>query len=313
MALALFIDVGRSLDEAVKRVQLAEKLGYDEVWQSQLPYTRDTTVVMSAYAVATTRVGLGTGVLPIYTRHPTAMAQMAATLDELSGGRFRLGIGVSHRATVEGMWGLKLERPVEAMAEYLEIVTSLIRSGSASVEGKFFTARANYAAPHREDMPVMISALNPRMLGLAGEKADGAVLWMCSPAYIEKEVVPRVKAGRETAGKSFEGFAIVAPVPASLTSDPAAGRDVFRRSVQMYASLPFYRKMMDASGFAAELERGEISDAMVDELAVIGDAKTIREAIRRCRDAGATVVGPGPFSGHEGAAGFDATVEAARG
>ena len=181
------------------------------------------------------------------------------------------------------------------------------------MEGKFFTARANYAAPHREDMPVMISALNPRMLGLAGEKADGAVLWMCSPAYIEKEVVPRVKAGRETAGKSFEGFAIVAPVPASLTSDPAAGRDVFRRSVQMYASLPFYRKMMDASGFAAELERGEISDAMVDELAVIGDAKTIREAIRRCRDAGATVVGPGPFSGHEGAAGFDATVEAARG
>lgn len=313
MALAVFIDVGRSIGEAVKRVQLAERLGYDEVWQTQLPTARDTSITMSAFAGATQRVRLGTGVLPIYTRHPTAMAQMAATLDELAGGRFCLGIGVSHRVTVEGMWGLKLEQPVRAMREYLEIVTALIRTGSVSVEGRYFTARASYTGPRREDMPIMISALNPRMLELAGELADGVVLWMCSPRYIETEVLPRVRAGRQKAGKDLEGFAIVAPVPASLTSNPAAGRDVFRSTVERYASLPFYRRMMDASGFAEELGRGQVSDAMVDELAGIGDEKVVRAAVRRYADAGANVAGPGPFGGHEGAAGFDATLEAATG
>src|SRR5216684_5917285 len=106
-----FIDVGRSLEDGVGRARLAESLGLDSVWVTQLPGARDAAVVLSAYAGATERIGLGTGVLPIYTRHPTAMAQMAATLDELSHGRFILGIGVSHKVTVESMWGLRLEHP----------------------------------------------------------------------------------------------------------------------------------------------------------------------------------------------------------
>src|SRR5437588_5321163 len=199
--LAVSIDAGRSLPSSVERARVAEGFGYDSIWSSQLPPARDTSLVLAAYACATSSIGLGTAVLPIYARHPAAMGQMAATLDELSGGRFRLGIGVSHKVTVEGMWGLRLDRPVDAMREYVAIVRGLLAEGSASVEGEHFTARAAYGAPRRAGLPILVAALNPRMLELAGEVADGVALWMCSPGYIEREVIPRLCAGRERAGK----------------------------------------------------------------------------------------------------------------
>src|SRR5690349_25122197 len=137
----------KTLDESVARARTAESLGYESVWTSQLPPARDASLVLAAYAAGTERIKLGTAVLPIYTRHPTAMVQMAASLDELSGGRFILGIGVSHRVTVEAMWGLHLVSPVEAMREYLMIVRSSVRDGACSFEGKHFTARWSYLGP----------------------------------------------------------------------------------------------------------------------------------------------------------------------
>src|SRR5438067_8966575 len=113
-ALAASVAPGKSIDQAVARVQKLEQLGYDSVWCSQLPDARDTPLVLAEYARATSKIRLGTAVMPIYTRHPTAMAQMAATLDELSRGRFLLGLGVAHQVTVEGFWGLKLEHPAQA-------------------------------------------------------------------------------------------------------------------------------------------------------------------------------------------------------
>jgi F420-dependent oxidoreductase-like protein len=311
--LAAFNPAVKTLDESIARAQTAERLGYESIWTSQLPDARDASLVLAAYAAATKRIGLGTGVLPIYTRHPTAMAQMAATLDEMSGGRFILGIGISHKVTVESMWGMHLDSPLTAMREYLDIVRTSLRDGACAYEGKYFTARWAYSAPRRPDLPVMISALNPHMLELAGEHADGVVLWMCSPGYIRDHVVPAVTAGRMKAGKTLEGFEIVAPVPVCLTTDRAAAQAVFRKTVERYASLPYYRKMMDKSGFAAELASGDISPEMLDEYAGIGDESQVRDAIRRYREAGATLPAAGPFSGHEGAAGFEKTLEAAAG
>jgi F420-dependent oxidoreductase-like protein len=300
-----------TLAESVARAQAAEKFGYESVWVIQLPDARDASLVLAAYAAATHRVMLGTGVLPIYTRHPTAMAQMAATVDELSGGRFILGIGISHRVTVEGMWGMQLNSPVDAMREYLSIVRTSLRDGGCDFEGAHFSARWTYSAPRRPGIPVMISALNPRMLELAGELADGVVLWMCSPSYTRDHVIPALKAGREKAGKTLDGFEVVSAVSACLTADRAAALDVFRQTVTRYASLPFYRKMLDASGFQSELESGTVSEAMLDELAGIGDERQVRDAIARYRDCGVTLPVVGPFGGHKGAAGFEATLEAA--
>ena len=299
--LAAFSPAVRTLDESISRAKAAERLGYESIWTTQLPDARDGALVLAAYAANTERLRIGTGVLPIYTRHPTAMVQMAATLDELSGGRFILGIGVSHRVTVEGMWGLKLDAPVDAMREYLDIVRTSLREGACSKDGRYFSARWSYSAPRRADLPIMISALNPRMLALAGEMADGVVLYMCPPAYIEQQVVPAISAGREKAGKSLDGFEIVAAVDACVTSDRAAALEVYRQTLDRYGSLPFYRKAMESGGFDAE------------GLAAIGDEAEVRAAIRRYRDAGATLPGIGPFGRHKGAAGYEATLEAAAG
>lgn len=309
--IAAFSPAVRTLDESVSRAREAERIGYESVWVTQLPDARDAALVLAAYAAATQWVRLGTGVLPIYTRHPTAMAQMAATLDELSKGRFILGVGVSHKLTVETMWGLKLDQPVEAMREYLRIVQASLRNGAASEEGKYFSASWSYSAPRRGDLPVMISALNPRMLELAGEIADGVVLWMCSPKYIKDVVVPHVAAGRAKAGKPMEGFEVVAAVPISLTADREAGLNVFRATVERYAGLPYYRRMMDASGYADELAAGNVTDAMLDDLGGIGDEEKVRDVVRRYREAGTTLPCVGPFAGHAGAAGFVPSLEAA--
>jgi F420-dependent oxidoreductase-like protein len=301
----------RTLDESVSRAREAERLGYESVWITQMPDARDAALVLTAYAAATQWVRLGTGVLPIYTRHPTAMAQMAATLDEMSGGRFILGIGVSHKVTVESMWGLRLDHPVVAMREYLSIVRSSLRDGSASSDGTQFSAHWSYSAPRRGELPVMISALNPLMLELAGEVADGVVLWMCAPSYIRDQVIPHLTAGRAKVGKTMEGFEVMAAVPACVTNDRAAGLGVFRQTVERYASLPFYRRALDASGFAEELAAGQIGDGMLDQLGGIGDDARVRDAVRRYRAAGVTLPCVGPFAGHAGAAGFLATLEAA--
>ena len=297
--LAAFTPAVKTLEDSIARAKAAERLGYESVWTTQLPASRDASLVLAAYAANTERIKIGTGVLPIYTRHPTAMVQMAATLDEMSGGRFILGIGVSHKVTVESMWGMRLDRPVDAMREYLTIVRSSLQEGACAFEGSFFTARWSYAGPRRADLPIMISALNPRMLELAGEVADGVVLYMCGPDYIRDEVMPRIRAGREKAGRSMEGFEVVAAVDACVTADRAAALGVYKNTLDRYGSLPYYRRAMEAGEFSA------------DRLAAIGDASDVRETISRFREAGVTLPGVGPFAGHEGAKGFEATLEAA--
>lgn len=304
--LGVSCDAGRTLPPSIERAKLADHLGFDSVWSSQLPPARDTPLVFAAYAAATERIGLGTAVLPIYTRHPTAMAQMALTLDEISGGRFRLGIGVSHQVTVEGMWGLRLVHPVEAMREYLGIVRSLVTTGSVSFSGEHFTAHSAYSAPRREDLPLIISALSPRMLELAGELADGVSLWMCAPDYIRDVVVPTVRKGREKAGRTMEGFEVEAAVPVSLTTDRAASLESFRAVAARYASLPFYRKALDRT-FPDMTD--EPNERILTELAGIGDLDEVRATIERYRSAGATLPVIGPFGG----AGFEATLEALAG
>jgi F420-dependent oxidoreductase-like protein len=294
--LAAFSPAVRTLAESVDRARIVERYGYESLWTTQLPTARDASLVLAAYASATERVKLGTGVLPLYTRHPTAMVQMAATLNELSGGRFILGLGVSHRVTVESMWGLQLESPVEAMREYLTIVRTSLRDGACSFEGKFFTARWSYLGPRREDMPIMISALNPRMLELAGELADGVVLYMCAPGFIKDHVMPHLKTGRQKAGKSMEGFEIVAAVDACVTSDRDAALVTYQKTLDRYAALPFYRRAMEAGEFNP------------DVLAAIGEAEQVCDAIARYRDVGVTLPGVGPFGGR-----FEETIAAAAG
>ena len=170
--------------------------------------------------------------------------------------------------------------------------------------------------PVRRDLPIYTSCLSPKMCKLAGEVADGAVLWMCAPGYIEKVVLPAIEEGRAIAGKTMEDFEIVAAVPISITENPAEGRNSFRRTSTIYWNLPFYRAAIEGGGYAGALASFDangpsgIPDEVVDEFAGVGDVDDARRAIEAYRSAGVTLPAVGSLPSHEGAAGPDEVLRA---
>jgi alkanesulfonate monooxygenase SsuD/methylene tetrahydromethanopterin reductase-like flavin-dependent oxidoreductase (luciferase family) len=315
-----FISVGKSLDDAIARVQRAESLGYDSTYVTHIA-ARDSLTVLMAYAAATERIRLGTGVLPIYSRTPVATAQQAATIDEFAAGRMVLGLGVSHQVTVENWYQSKIERPLQAMREYVLILRAIFADEDPP-EGEFFRTRFHFMGFRpRADLPIYVAALSPGMLRLAGEIADGVMLWLCNPNYVRDVVVPEVRSGRERAGKSLEGFDIVAAVPSAVTEDKKAAYDVMRAELVTYLSLPFYRAMIERSGFGpdiaafdAGLQAGDVekaktgvSDEFLEVLTAIGSEDDVRAGVARYAEAGTTSPCVGPVSGTD----FTATLEAA--
>jgi len=284
--------VGRELDTAIERVKLAESLGYESVYVTHIA-ARDPFTVLTAYAGATERIRLGTGVTPIYARTPVATAQAAATIDEYSGGRMVLGLGVSHRPVVEGWYSNQIDKPVREMREYLGAVRAMFRGEDPPQGEKWPTGFRFMGFEPRPDLPIYVAGLSPNMLRLAGEVADGVILWLCHPGYIRDVVVPEVTKGREKAGKPLDGFDIVAAVPSAVTDDPAAAREVMRKDLIPYFSLPFYRAMIERSGFEPDIEK---ADGFIDTLAAIGTAEQATAVIDRYLDAGATSPGIGPIA-----------------
>ncbi|MGH2837822.1 MAG: LLM class flavin-dependent oxidoreductase [Thermoleophilaceae bacterium] len=302
MGLSCFVSVGRELGTAIERVKLAEALGYESVYVTHIA-ARDPFTVLTAYAEATERIRLGTGVTAIYARTPVATAQTAATIDEYSGGRMVLGLGVSHRPVVEGWYGQSIDKPVREMREYLGVVRAIFRNEDPPPSEKWPTGFHFMGYEARKDLPIYVAGLSPAMLRLAGELADGVILWLCEPTYIREVVVPEVTKGREKAGKPFDGFDIVAAVPSAVTDDPDAAREVMRKDLTPYFHLPFYRAMIERSGFEPDLEKAA---PFIDALAAIGTADEAKAVIDRYVEAGATSPGVGPIAKTD----FEATLRA---
>ncbi len=257
-------------------------------------------MLLAAYAAATTRVGLGNGVVPVYPRHPVAMAQSALTLNEVSGGRFRLGIGVSHKTSMEAMLGLRLVEPLAVMREYVAVLRGALGAGS-EFEGRHYRVRWAMAVPTRPPAPpIYLAALSVKMLELAGEIADGVVLWLCPPAYVRDVAVPALERGRRRAGKPLAGFEVVAAVPLAVTDARAAAMAAFRAELKRYLEQPFYRAMMQAAGLGdgvTAFDRGgEAPESLADALGGIGDARAARAYVEAYRKAGVTLPAVRPIT-----------------
>ena len=317
MAIGCFVSTGRSIVDAIARVQLAESLGYESVYVTHIA-GRESLTVLTAYAMRTERIFLGTGVVPIYTRTPATMAQTAATLYELSLSRLRLGLGVSHRPVVEGWHGQTIDNPVAEMREYVAIVRAILDHEEPAGGEKWPTGFRLAGIGPYPDLPIYLAGLSPAMLRLAGEVADGVVLWLCNPNYIRHVVIPEVTVGRTRAGKTLDGFDIVAAVPAAV-ADRAEAYAAMRRDLVPYFALPFYRAMLERSGFGRDVARFDrasgdledmqraISTEFLDVLTAVGEEDGVRAGVQRYVDAGVTSPCVGPIPRTD----FEATLRAA--
>jgi alkanesulfonate monooxygenase SsuD/methylene tetrahydromethanopterin reductase-like flavin-dependent oxidoreductase (luciferase family) len=312
-----FVSTGRSLEDAIERVKFAESLGYEVAYTTHIA-GRESLTVLTAYALQSSRIRVGTGVVPIYTRTPATMAQTAATIDDLSGGRLTLGLGVSHRPVVEGWHGQSIDKPVTEMREYARIVRAILRGEDPPDGEKWQSGFHLMGLDPRPQLPIYIAALSPAMLRLAGEIADGVLLWLCSPNYIRDVVIPEVTVGRERAGLTLEGFDVVPAVPAALTEDRETVYRAMRRDLMPYFGLPFYRAMIERSGFASDIEaydaangdfeamQSAVSVGFLEQLTAVGDEQAVRAGLERYRDAGSSTPCVGPITGSD----FNATLEA---
>lgn len=265
----------RSVDDVVATVQRAATSGFDGVWLPQtLSFDALTALAVAAREVP--RIRVGTAVVPIQGRHPIPLAQQALTVAQAAGpGRFTLGIGVTHPPVSEGFYGIAYSRVVPLCREELEVLAALLGPDRRSDhEGTELTARA----PVMLDTPapgVVVAALGPRMLELAGTLSDGTVTWMTGPTTLAATVIPRLCAAASRAGRPSPR--VIAGLPVCVTDDPARARDAIRPRIEGAGRMPSYQRQLALEG---------LED--VADLGVIGDADGVVARVLALADVGVT-------------------------
>jgi alkanesulfonate monooxygenase SsuD/methylene tetrahydromethanopterin reductase-like flavin-dependent oxidoreductase (luciferase family) len=298
--LGTIITLGNDFREAVGHVQLADELGYESAWITD-GVGRDAFVVLTAFAKATAQITLGTSIVTFYPRHPTVMARQALSLDEVSGGRFVLGIGTGHRSSMENQLGYTMGDAVAATREYVDVLRQVFSTGRVTHQGELWNVEWSYPIPRARELKIVLAALNPPLMQLSGEIADGVVLWMASDSYVRDVVVPRVAAGRARAGKSLDGFDIIAPIPVAITDDVDKAGALLRTGIARSGGQPFYRREYLNAGFREEVAEMDarrarggdpaeaVSDRLADAMGKVGSQAEVRSCIQRFRAAGANL------------------------
>lgn len=270
-----------SATRAVDFIRRAEARGVPMIWSVTGGRSLDAMTVFAAAAVQTSQIGLGTAIVPTYTRHPVVLAQQAIALDQLAPGRFRLGIGPSHRPTIEGAYGIPMGRPLDHLREYLAVLRPLLWEGSVDFEGQYLRVKTQVVGTAR--VPIYTSALRPNAFRLAGEIADGAISWMCPAEYLLAQALPALEAGAERANRPRPR--LVAHVPVVLTTDRATMLELARPVVGGYGRQPFYAQMFATAGYPL-LPDGTPSDDLLDHLVVWGNEERVGERLAELLERG---------------------------
>jgi len=287
---------GRTVDQVVRQAERAEADGFTSLWYPS-SVAGDPLVAMAIAGRATSRIELGTAILQTYPCHPTLMAARAASTAAAIGApdRFTLGVGPSHRPVIEGVLGLSYASPGRHTDEYVRIVTTLLRGDPVRIAGEDF--RVDAGPPPLADgaeVPVLVAALAPHLLRVAGQHAAGTIAWMANATAVEEHVAPRLRAAADAAGRPAPR--IVAGLPVAVHDDVAEARAVAAELFAVYGTLPNYRRI---------LERGRVTGPA--DAAVVGDEAGVAAQVEALFDAGATDVWAAPF-----AVGDDASASRAR-
>jgi 5,10-methylenetetrahydromethanopterin reductase len=258
----------------VQRAVDAEGAGFRSGWLPQVAGL-DALMVLALAAKETSSIELGTAVVPTYPRHPTVLAGQALTVQQVSGGRLALGIGLSHKMMIEDALGLDYSRPVPHMREYLTVLNGLLAGDRVNFEGELYRVNAQVGVADAPKPPLLVAALGPAMLKLCGRLADGTVTWMGGIEYLRDIAVPTLSEAASAAGKPAPR--IVAMVPILLTSDAAAGREAINTAFALYGRIPSYRATLDRGG--AEVPA---------DVAIVGDEIAIDAGLLAFEAAGVT-------------------------
>jgi F420-dependent oxidoreductase-like protein len=265
----------------VEDVKAADDSGFRSIWIPQVPGYLDALTTISVLGQATRQIELGTAVVPIQTRHPLAMAQQALTTQAVCGGRLTLGLGPSHHWVVEDQFGLPYERPAALVRDYLEVLNAAFAGpGEVNVDNATFRVHSPINVIDATAMPVLIAALAPLMLRIAGEQASGTILWMADERAIGEHVAPRIATAAEAAGRPAPR--IVAGVPVALCPpDQVDAARTYASDVLGHADLsPNYERLLEHG------DAGDVGDTMA-----AGDEAAIVARLKRYRDAGVTDLG----------------------
>lgn len=271
------IDPGPGPDPIARleaQLRSVEADGFASAWMAHI-FGLDALTALAAAGRSVERLELGTAVVPTYPRHPAALAQQALTTHAAIGGRLALGIGLSHQIVIENMFGFSYDKPARHMREYLDILLPLVHEGAASVSGETLSANVSLSTPREPRLPVLLAALAPRMLHLAGARGDGTVLWMTGRKTVESHIVPSINKAASDAGRPAPRVVCVLPV--CVTDDVGGARERAERVFAIYGHLPSYRAMLDREGAAGP-----------GDVAIAGDEETVTSEIRALEDAGVT-------------------------
>ena len=279
MRIGLFVgalELMRDVAERLHRISDAERDGFDSYWLPQ-HFGADMLTVIAMAGMQTNRIELGTAVVPIFPRHPVALAQQVLTAQVAAGGRLTLGIGVSHRSTIEDWLGLSYSHPARRMEEYLSVLRPLLHESSVDFSGREYRVAGELQIPDADmvSCPVVMAALGPRMLEIAGRLADGTVTWMTGPATIRDHVVPRLREAASAAGNPEPRVCVGMPIAVTDHSERARARA--DRLFENYAALPSYRAMLEREGVDSP-----------GGIALVGNEGEVEDQLRHLAEIGAT-------------------------
>ena len=317
---------GLTASEIVDCVRLAESLGYESAWVAE-GHGGDQFAALAGCATQTSKIGLGTAITSLFVRSIPTIAMAAATVDELSEGRFTLGIGSSHKVQVEPEHGVAYGKPLARVRDAVAIIRTLLREGQVQHDGE--TVRIEnfdlWFTPRRGDIPIYVAALFPKMLGVCGEIADGVILTR-STLRTGAEAMTHLADGARQAGRDASAIDVTSLLPTAVAETQRQALDVMRPGLAFYAGFfPRYNQLIASHGFEDEAAAiadawarddrtaaiAAVSDEMIDATSIAGTAAHCRERIEAYRQSGIDLPIISPFwQGNHPKADFEAVIRA---
>ncbi|HKY51681.1 MAG TPA: LLM class flavin-dependent oxidoreductase [Candidatus Limnocylindria bacterium] len=294
----------RPFSDVAAFARTAEELGYEAIFVPEA-WGRDALVTLGALARVTSRIGLGTGIVNVYSRSAALIAMAAITLDELSNGRTILGLGTSGQRVIEGWHGVPMTRPLRRLRETTEAVRAIVKGSRRGYAGETLTVAPGFAVTlprPRERIPIYHASLAPRAIRQCAEVADGWLPYFASPRTLRQDVTT-IEGALRDAGRERASFTVAPFLPALVSDDDAGARAVLKRHLAFYIGGMgrFYREAVTRHGFGevADAIRGHweardrdaaataVTDELLDQFVLVGDAQRCRDRIAEYRAAGA--------------------------